>query len=435
MKKKKWIVVFALLLAVVLAVPIPLGVLEDGGTRQYAALTYKVVDWNRMTSDSVYDATKVYFFPQNFRSVDELWAQEEEFVVSKVIATVIELNAEDALIQPAPGQEELLSTDLISISIGELGDIGAEVGNTVEVYYRGGILETYPAQIHAIKWDFASDLRHAAYEGLWLDKEIAEKKGNDVFADIVITEAYADCFFAVPVIPMPHSIKLNGVLDEKWCVGDQVYVTYENCYFDPETYRYEADVLSVEASTLELDPAMAYKPVIYLYPEEETQVSVELTLDGKLSCTYPAYQDGWNVTAMPDGTLYADGLSYNYLYWEGETNAAWDWSEGFCVKGADTAAFLEDALEKLGLTRREANEFIVYWLPLMQDNPYNLISFQTEAYTDAAKLDIDPAPDTLIRVFMTWRASETHVAVNTQKLDAPQRNGFTVVEWGGTEVR
>ena len=138
---------------------------------------------------------------------------------------------------------------------------------------------------------------------------------------------------------------------------------------------------------------------------------------------------------MPDGTLYANGQSYNYLYWEGQTNAVWDWSKGFCIKGTDTAAFLEEALEKLGLTRREANEFIVYWLPLMQENPYNLISFQTDAYTDAAKLDIKPAPDTLIRVFMTWHASDIPVSIEPQELTAPQRTGFTAVEWGGAEVK
>ena len=124
-----------------------------------------------------------------------------------------------------------------------------------------------------------------------------------------------------------------------------------------------------------------------------------------------------------------------YLYWEGKTNAPYDLSEGFCVKGEDTAAFLEDALAKLGLTRREANEFIVYWLPRMQDNPYNIISFQTDRYTDGAKLSIDPAPDTLIRVFMAWQASDAPVALEKQELSTPQRTGFTVIEWGGAEMK
>lgn len=183
------------------------------------------------------------------------------------------------------------------------------------------------------------------------------------------------------------------------------------------------------------DNTCAKKPVIYLYPEDEMEVSVRLTLDGKLTCTYPTYGEGWTVTAQPDGTLIdAKGQTYNYLYWEGETDTQYDLTQGFCVKGEDTAAFLEDALAKLGLNRREANEFIVYWLPLMEQNPYNIISFQTVCYTDAAKLEITPAPDTLIRVFMAWQASEAFVELPEQELTAPERQGFTAIEWGGTEI-
>ena len=180
---------------------------------------------------------------------------------------------------------------------------------------------------------------------------------------------------------------------------------------------------------------MAYKPVIYLYPETETAVSVKLMLDGELVCTYPAYDDLWQVTAAPDGTLTnAQGQTYSYLYWEGKTNAQWDMSQGFCVKGEDTAAFLEQALEKLGLNRREANEFIVYWLPHMEKNPYNIISFQAHVYTDAARLQVDPAPDTLIRVFMAWKPADSFTELPKQELTAPERTGFTLVEWGGAQA-
>lgn len=178
------------------------------------------------------------------------------------------------------------------------------------------------------------------------------------------------------------------------------------------------------------------KPVIYLYPEHKTDVTVKLDYTGNLTCTYPEYKNGWKVSAEPDGTLTdADGQTYNYLYWEGVNRTDYDFSEGFCVAGSDTAAFLEDALDQLGLTRQEANEFIVYWLPRMQDSAYNLISFQTDAYTQTAELSIDPAPDTLLRVFMAWKPSENAVDIPAQKLTAPVRSGFTVVEWGGCEVR
>ena len=152
------------------------------------------------------------------------------------------------------------------------------------------------------------------------------------------------------------------------------------------------------------------KPVVYLYPEEETQVTVQLDYAGELTCTYPAYNDGWTVTASPDGTLTdGEGQTYSYLYWEGKDNVEYDFSQGACVAGEDTAAFLEDALSQLGLTRREANEFIVYWLPQMEENPYNLIAFQSDAYTEAAQLAITPTPDTVLRVFMAWKPLEEPV--------------------------
>ena len=175
--------------------------------------------------------------------------------------------------------------------------------------------------------------------------------------------------------------------------------------------------------------------MIYLYPEAETQVEVRLDLDGDLTCTYPAYNDGWTVTAAPDGTLTNEnGQTYNYLYWEGIQEAHYDFSRGFCVAGEDTASFLEDALADLGLTRREANEFLVYWLPRLETNPYNLIAFQSDAYTDGAVLTVDPQPDTLLRIFMAWKPLEEPMEVEPQILTAPVRTGFTVVEWGGTQV-
>lgn len=175
-----------------------------------------------------------------------------------------------------------------------------------------------------------------------------------------------------------------------------------------------------------------YKPVIYLYPEVETDVEVELDYAGKLTCVYPEYNERWSVTAFPDGTLKdKNGMQYNYLYWEGVDGTKPDFSEGFCVSGGDTAAFLEDALAKLGLTRREANEFIVYWLPQMQENKYNLISFQFENYTESAKLTVTPTPDTVIRVFMAWKSFDEQIELKPQTLTSPERKGFTLVEWGG----
>ena len=184
------------------------------------------------------------------------------------------------------------------------------------------------------------------------------------------------------------------------------------------------------------DEECAEKPVIYLYPEQKTAVSVSLDYAGTLTAPYPAYENGWHITAEPDGTLYDEaGNEYSYLFWEGEDKTDYDFSKGFCVAGVDTADFLRETLAEIGLTPKEYNEFIVYWLPKMEDNSYNLISFQSEAYTDAAKLDIDPTPDSLLRVFMAWKPLSKPQTIEPQTFTPFARDGFTVVEWGGCEVK
>lgn len=349
------------------------------------------------------------------------------------LAMVTDFNETSVTVMPLKGEAERASCDRITFGTAELTPLGVRADDVVRIAYDGEIMETYPAQIRALAWEKAGDLRDIPFEENWIEKT-AENGWYDYLSnDLIITAIFADCFLARGVNASYYTTKVNGVLSDEWCVGDQVYCTFDNFYYDSHNSRAEADMTSIAVSDYVPDPYACAKPVVYLYPEKETVVDVTLTLDGELTCTYPAYEQGWHVTAAPDGTLTDEnGQTYNYLYWEGETDAEWDMTNGFCVKGEDTAAFLEDALTSLGLNRREANEFIVYWLPLMQDNPYNVITFQDIVYTEAAQLAVSPAPDTLIRVFMTFSASDTFVELPPQELTAPDRVGFTVVEWGGT---
>ena len=176
---------------------------------------------------------------------------------------------------------------------------------------------------------------------------------------------------------------------------------------------------SCEAPTNAADSNLDAKPVIYLYPEETMDVCVSLSYGGTLTTTYPKY----------------DETTDSYLFWEGTSNIDYDLTHGYVVKGADTAAFLQSTLSRMGLLPREYNEFIVYWLPYMEQNPFNLITFQTEAYTENAQLTIVPKPDSVLRVFMAFRALDAWMDVEAPILPQFERTGFTVVEWGGCEVR
>ena len=143
-------------------------------------------------------------------------------------------------------------------------------------------------------------------------------------------------------------------------------------------------------------------------------------------------------THVPDGTIInkADGLEYSYLFWDGDSlMMSFDFSSGFVVKGSNSAEFLREKLAYMGLTPKEYNEFIVYWMPMMEKNAYNLVSFQGRPYTDNAVLHITPKPDSVLRVFMAFKPVSWPVYVPPQELVPFERKGFTVVEWGGSEVR
>ncbi len=182
------------------------------------------------------------------------------------------------------------------------------------------------------------------------------------------------------------------------------------------------------------------KPIIYLYPEQEIEVSAKLGREDLLTCTYPKYEsNGWKVLAKPNGDLVdlKTGRNLYSLYWEGKNSKAYTgkFEEGFVISGEDTASFLEEKLEMLGLNEREAEEFIVYWLPQLEKNKYNYIRFQTmEEIEKAMPLNIEPKPDTIIRVMMEWKGLNKKIEVKEQKLETPERKGFVAVEWGGTEI-
>lgn len=180
------------------------------------------------------------------------------------------------------------------------------------------------------------------------------------------------------------------------------------------------------------------KPILYLYPEVETDVTVTLGCPELVTHAYPKYDGSWRVKARPDGTLtdLQTGRELYSLYYENVSAVPLPQTEeGFVVRGEDTAAFLEEKLAILGLTDREAEEFIIYWLPRLEENEWTYIRFaDPEEIAAEMPLTIEPQPDSLIRVLMLWRPLDAPIEVAEQKLEMPRRTGFTAVEWGGAEI-
>jgi len=181
----------------------------------------------------------------------------------------------------------------------------------------------------------------------------------------------------------------------------------------------------------------AAKPNIYFYPSQTTEITVDLPKT-KLTVTYPEYDSWRKIMAHPDWTLVntADNQEYSYIFREGVIEKDFDMNEWYVVKWSDTAKFLQEKLSYLWLTPVEYNEMIVFWLPKMLENPYNIIHFATKSeYDDKNPLSISPQPDSIWRVFMVRKSSEKSITIKEQWLTPIKREWFTVIERWGSQLK
>lgn len=230
-------------------------------------------------------------------------------------------------------------------------------------------------------------------------------------------------------------LTLQFTKEEIGVVGD---VT-STLYFIELDKQYTEQTINVVVNDINNSkPNVAYKPIIYIYPKQEQNVKVTLGSSDKLLVSYPVYNNGWNVLAKKDGTLIDNKTNRELysLYYESENNINFKIeNEGFVISKEEIIPFLEEKLEILGLNPREQEEFIIYWLPILQKNNYTYIRFATnEEINNNMPLQVEPAPNTMIRVLMIFKGLEEKINVKEQPLQKVTRNGYTVVEWGATII-
>lgn len=210
-------------------------------------------------------------------------------------------------------------------------------------------------------------------------------------------------------------------------------------------------------------PGGCGKPVIYLYPKKEMEVTVKLQMPVKFTTDIPKYNDFWKVLARKDGSLInlknessdcklIDGNKfgseyakeacekniYPYLYWSGQVISKNypEIKEGWIIEKNNLKNFLENKLTEIGFNSKERNDFVSYWVPemLAKNSPYYRVSFlQSREINEIFPMEVNPKPETIFRLFMDYSALEEKPknAIGSPKLDKLVRQGFTLVEWGG----
>ncbi|GAB5416105.1 MAG: hypothetical protein Crog4KO_13100 [Crocinitomicaceae bacterium] len=185
---------------------------------------------------------------------------------------------------------------------------------------------------------------------------------------------------------------------------------------------------------------MLRKPVLYFYPEETTNLSVEVLPKGEFTFTYPNIESGWEFTCTPDGTLQNGEKSYRYLFWESQQavpESLLEPQKGIVLSGAEAVAYLETQMTAFGMTSAEQADFLTYWGPQMQTKTNLYIYLLFNEVCDAfASLKISPEPTEIARFYVLWSEVPEHYnpTLEPQEVPSMQRNGFTVLEWGGAEV-
>lgn len=181
------------------------------------------------------------------------------------------------------------------------------------------------------------------------------------------------------------------------------------------------------------------KPVVYLYPQTTQLVDVAVDTPGDIYISDPHYPTGgWkNVLAHPNGELVYEGKKYKELFYESEMDTVKPPTNGIVIASKDLERELRIITYKLGLQGAEQQEFLDFWVAKLGElqSPYILFSLvETSEKERIDRLVITPKPDTMIDFLAYFKPLDHPIEVTPLVLpeNPPKRNGFTVVEWGGT---
>lgn len=232
----------------------------------------------------------------------------------------------------------------------------------------------------------------------------------------------------------------NGKFKIKVRKKDVLLVESESCISQEVLVGKQKDITVSLKAKQKNEVILIKKPILYLYPTQETEVTVEFHFNGTLKTTFPKYDDNWKVMASPNGQLYDTKTkrTYTSLFWDGEIElpkSHYQYNEGFVIAKENLTTFLIEKLEHIGLNHQETNDFIQFWLPILEQNQFNFIHFLVnDACNEVAVNTVHPQPETNIRVYMDFFGLNQFKSVPEQKLPKTERKGFTLVEWGGTDV-
>jgi len=192
------------------------------------------------------------------------------------------------------------------------------------------------------------------------------------------------------------------------------------------------------------------KPVILFYNDknEKEDIEIKLTLRNELEigATYP------NPLLIEDNNEYKKYLwkcqvnyenneskvivndkSYSYIFWEGKNISANLKGDKVILNPNNVENDLDELLKLQGLNERERNDFIVYWIRVLNKMKTIEVTICDDSYEKVAPLEITNYPKQL-RVFLLFKESNENYSEDKSIKILKRRErptGKYIVEWGG----
>ncbi len=172
------------------------------------------------------------------------------------------------------------------------------------------------------------------------------------------------------------------------------------------------------------------KPNIYIYPNEKIHLDIQLTFPngGKIIESIPYYENGWEIEVIPSGLI---NNQYQYLFYEAQIPNLLQKESGWIIKGINLGSFFKNNLDSLLFSKNEIDDFIEYWIPLL-DNTKTYAIYPSFTYNleGIIQLKFSIKPDNLIRVIYIIEEYQDNKSIEPPQLPTFKREGFVVLEWG-----
>lgn len=188
---------------------------------------------------------------------------------------------------------------------------------------------------------------------------------------------------------------------------------------------------STEPTINDTNHVSVRKPNIYIYPEAKTNlyVSLKFPVGGSVTVSEPPYQNGWNITVEPSGKI---NETYDYLFYESENPDLCQYRAGWVVKQSDLTTFFSENLIATGFSQAETNDFLDYWIPILNTHPFYIVYPQYKSDIEKMiQIDFSQQPDNILRLFYSIKGSADEIiSLPPPLIPKFERTGYVVAEWG-----